>query len=128
VFTKIITKAGTKIRTTVVIKQSIFWDITPCSPLKVNRRFGGVYLLHLQCRKISRERHPLLATCFQSGFLFGLFSTMIPNIIPSRLSPYIDEIIGNHQCGFRCNRSTTHQIRYWGKNHQLFVDFKKAYD
>jgi hypothetical protein len=26
---------------------SIFWDITPCSPLKVNRRFGGTYpLLH----------------------------------------------------------------------------------
>jgi hypothetical protein len=25
----------------VVIKSSIFWDITPRSPLKVNRRFGG---------------------------------------------------------------------------------------
>jgi hypothetical protein len=23
------------------IKSYIFWDITPCSPLKVNRRFGG---------------------------------------------------------------------------------------
>jgi hypothetical protein len=28
----------------------------------------------------------------------------------SRLSPYIDEIIGDHQCGFRHNRSTTDQI------------------
>jgi hypothetical protein len=25
---------------------------------------------------------------------------MLSNIILSRLSPYIDEIIGNHQCGF----------------------------
>jgi hypothetical protein len=25
---------------------SIFWDITPCSPLRVNRRFGGIYRLH----------------------------------------------------------------------------------
>jgi hypothetical protein len=25
----------------VVIKSSVFWDITPYSPLKVNRRFGG---------------------------------------------------------------------------------------
>jgi hypothetical protein len=25
----------------VVIKSSIFWDITLCGPLKVNRRFGG---------------------------------------------------------------------------------------
>jgi hypothetical protein len=26
------------------------------------------------------------------------------------LVPYIDEIIGDHQCGFRRNRSTTDQI------------------
>jgi hypothetical protein len=25
----------------VVMKSSIFWDITPCSPLKENPRFGG---------------------------------------------------------------------------------------
>jgi hypothetical protein len=32
-------------------KKSInFWDITPCSPLSVNRRFGGTYRLHLQGR------------------------------------------------------------------------------
>jgi hypothetical protein len=28
------------------------------------------------------------------------------NIFLSRLSPYIDEIIGGHQCGFQRNRST----------------------
>jgi hypothetical protein len=28
----------------------------------------------------------------------------------SRLSTYIDEIIGDHQCGFRRDRSTTDQI------------------
>jgi hypothetical protein len=27
-----------------------------------------------------------------------------------QLSPYVDEIIGDHQCGFRCNISTTDQI------------------
>jgi hypothetical protein len=32
---------------------SIFWNITPCSPSSVNRRFGGTYCLHLQGRKIS---------------------------------------------------------------------------
>jgi hypothetical protein len=26
--------------TAVVMKSNIFWDIMPCSPLKVNRRFG----------------------------------------------------------------------------------------
>jgi hypothetical protein len=39
------------------MKSSIFWDITPCSPLKVNRRFGGTCRLHLQSRRISRTRN-----------------------------------------------------------------------
>jgi hypothetical protein len=34
---------------------TIFWDITPCSPLKIKRRFGGTYRLHLQGRKISTD-------------------------------------------------------------------------
>jgi hypothetical protein len=64
---------------------------------------------------------------------------ILPNILLSRLSPYIDEIIGDHQCGFQRNRSTTDQIfcirqileKKWEYNetlHHLFIDFKKAYD
>jgi hypothetical protein len=34
----------------------------------------------------------------------------LSNILLSRLSPYVDEIIGDHQCGFQRNRSTTDQI------------------
>jgi hypothetical protein len=63
----------------------------------------------------------------------------LPNILLSRLVPYIDEIIGDHQCGFRRNRSTTDQIfcirqilekkcKYIETVQQLFIDFKKAYD
>jgi hypothetical protein len=40
--------------------------MTPCSPLSVNRRFGGTYRLHLQGRISSaRNQHAsiLLATC-----------------------------------------------------------------
>jgi hypothetical protein len=59
-------------------------------------------------------------------------------IFLSRLSPFIDEIIGNLQCGFRHNRSTTDQIfrirhilekkwEYYETVHQLFIDFKKTY-
>jgi hypothetical protein len=54
---------GSEVLTTVVMKSTIFWDITPSSPLKVKRRFGGKYRLHLQG----------LATCFHAGFLLGLF-------------------------------------------------------
>jgi hypothetical protein len=34
--------------TVVVMKSTVFWDITPCSTLKVNRRFGVTYRLYLQ--------------------------------------------------------------------------------
>jgi hypothetical protein len=58
--------------------------------------------------------------------------------ILSRLIPHAVEIIGDHQCGFRRNRSTTDQIscirqmlekkwEYGDTVHQLFIDFKTAY-
>jgi sorting nexin-29 len=64
---------------------------------------------------------------------------ILSNILLSRLTPYVDEIVGYHQCGFRRNRSTTDQIfcirqildkiwEYNGTVHQLFIDFSKAYD
>jgi hypothetical protein len=40
----------------VVMKSSVFWDIVPCSPLKVNRRLGGTCRLHLQGRRINQPR------------------------------------------------------------------------
>ena len=33
---------------------------------------------------------------------------ILSNILLSRSTSYAEEIIGNHQCGFRRNRSTTH--------------------
>jgi hypothetical protein len=64
---------------------------------------------------------------------------ILSNILLTRLTPYAGEITGDHQCGFWRNRSTTDQILYiwqvlekkWEYNgtvHQLFIDFKKAYD
>jgi hypothetical protein len=42
---------GFQVFTAVVMKSIIFWDITRCSPLSLNRRFGGTYRLHLQRRR-----------------------------------------------------------------------------
>jgi len=64
---------------------------------------------------------------------------ILSNILLSRLTPYAKEIIGDHQCGFRRNRSTIDHIfcfrqileKKWEYNeevNQLFIDFKKAYD
>jgi hypothetical protein len=66
---------GAEVLTAAVMKSSIFWAITPCSPLKVNRRLGGTYRLHLQGRRINKARNQLalLATCSHANFLLRLF-------------------------------------------------------
>jgi hypothetical protein len=65
---------------------------------------------------------------------------ILSNILLSRLTPYAEEIIGDDQCGFRRNRSTTDHTfcicqylrekkrKYNEAVHQLFIDFKKSYD
>jgi hypothetical protein len=61
---------------------------------------------------------------------------ILSNFLLPRLIPYADE---DHQYGFRRNRLMTDQIfcvrqileKMWDYNstvHQLFIDFKKAYD
>ena len=63
----------------------------------------------------------------------------LSNILLSGLIPCAEEVIGDHQCGFRHNRTTTDHIfcihhileKKWEYNeavHQLFIDFKKTYD
>ena len=60
-------------------------------------------------------------------------------ILCERLKPYLSDIIGSYQCGFRPGKSTTDQIftlrrllektlEYQIDTHHLFIDFKQAYD
>jgi len=64
---------------------------------------------------------------------------ILSKILLSRLTPYAKEVIEDHQCGFRRNRSTIDHIfcirqilqKKWEYNEevlQLFIDLKKAYD
>jgi hypothetical protein len=61
----------------MVMMRSVFWDITPCSPLKVNRRFGGTCRLHLHGLRISQaiNQHKACSACYllHTGYLLGLF-------------------------------------------------------
>jgi hypothetical protein len=41
----------------VATKLFVFWDIMPCSPVKVNRRFEHAYRLRLPGRRVSRARY-----------------------------------------------------------------------
>jgi tRNA(Ile)-lysidine synthase TilS/MesJ len=63
----------------------------------------------------------------------------LSNVLLSRLIPYAEENIGDHQCGFRRITSTTDHIfciceiieKKWENYeavHQLIIDFKKACD
>jgi len=63
----------------------------------------------------------------------------LSNILFSRLTPYTEEIIGDHQCGFKRNRSSIDHIfcirqifekkeEYDEAVYQLFIDLKKTYD
>ena len=79
--------------------------------------------------------------CINYGCISLLPTTykILSNILISWLTPYAEEITGDHQCGFRSNRSTTDHIfcirqileKKWEYNetvHQVFIYFKKAYD
>jgi hypothetical protein len=52
---------GLKVLPAVIMNITIFCDISLCSPLKFNRRFGVIYCL------------ALLANCFHAGFSLCLF-------------------------------------------------------
>jgi hypothetical protein len=47
---------GVKVLTAGVLNSPVFWVITPCSPLKVNRHFEGTCGLHLHGWRVSQTR------------------------------------------------------------------------
>jgi hypothetical protein len=51
----------------------------------------------------------ILGICKQITIL-STSNKIVSNNLLSKLSPYRDEIIEDHKCGFRRNRSTTDQI------------------
>jgi hypothetical protein len=61
---------------------------------------------------------------------------ILSNILLSSLTPYTEEIIRDHQCGFQCKRTTTiciYQILekkqgYIEAVHQLLIDLKEIYN
>jgi hypothetical protein len=60
----------------LIMKSSVFWDITPCISFKVKQHFRGLCHLHGQDQKTNQARNQQSSACNQlhSGFLLGLFS------------------------------------------------------
>jgi hypothetical protein len=72
------------------MKSTIIRDITPCSPLKANRRFGGTYRFHLQGQRISRARNQResrwQAEAISSSETSFVFQRTTPRYIPREQS------------------------------------------
>jgi hypothetical protein len=66
---------GFEVLTALAVKSTIFCDITPYSPLKVNRRFGGACRLQLQGRRISRARNLRESSWRANGILSKISKT-----------------------------------------------------
>jgi hypothetical protein len=48
---------GFEVLTAVVMKNSVIWDVTSCSLLKINRRFGVIHRLHLMVLYPRRQNY-----------------------------------------------------------------------
>jgi hypothetical protein len=79
---------GFEVFTAVIMKSTIFWDITLCSPLSVNRSFGATYRLHFLGRKNKFSKKPAfklvasLPTSFKTWFtLNGLHGAISQNMV-----------------------------------------------
>jgi hypothetical protein len=57
----------------MVVKSSVFYDITACSPLNVSRLVGGTYHFHLQGRRMNQAKNQREAVSKLAGFVCGLF-------------------------------------------------------
>ena len=98
----------------------------------------------------AKWRNSIIAPIYKNGYktdcskyrgisLLPSTYKILSTILLSMLIPYAEEIIGDHQCAFRRNRSTADHIfcirqileKDWEHNeavHHLFIDFKKAYN
>jgi hypothetical protein len=69
---------GCEVLTAVVMRSSIFWDITLCSKLKINWCFGGTCRLHLQGSRISKQE-----TSMKQVGLFGFLLSLLQSAMAS---------------------------------------------
>ena len=88
---------------------------------------------------IHKKGSKLQCKNFRGISLLNICYKVLTRIITDRLQDYFEETLGDYQCGFRRNRSTTDHIftiscilekcyEYNLPVHQLYVDYLMAYD
>jgi hypothetical protein len=109
------------------------------SYIMLRGRWCHVIVLNVHCT-VDKKGDKTDCNNYRGTSLLSTSYKILWNVLLLRLSPYIDEIIGDHQCEFRRSRRTTGEIfcicqilkkkwKYYNETvHQLFIDFKNAYD
>jgi hypothetical protein len=73
----------------------------------------------VNCRTYSQKGDKIDCSNYRGMSLLSTSYNILYNIFLSRLIPYADEIIGDHQCGFQRNRQRlirfSISFRYWKK-------------
>jgi hypothetical protein len=92
---------GSEVLTAVAMKSYIFWDITPSSPLKVNRRLGGKSGLHLQGRRVGQARNQHKAGSKQSSSGLRFTFTGLQNIDVLTIIFFVKRLLEIHFMYFK---------------------------
>lgn len=88
---------------------------------------------------LHKKGDKLLCENYRGICLLNSGYKVFAKILHSRLMPYAESVVGEYQCGFRRDRSTTDQLfnvrlilqkgrEFKINTHHLFIDFKAAYD
>ena len=96
------------------------------------------WLVGLLC-PLHKKGDKLVCENYRGISLLNSAYKIFARILYNRLVPHAESVIGDYQCGFRPNRSTTDQIfnlrlilqkgkEFNVNTHHLFIDFKAAYD
>jgi hypothetical protein len=74
-------------------KSTIYWDMTPCSPVEIHRRFGETYCIHFQCRKISQKSNKNAWRDNQIKWIYLFLTVQV-------MSTWMEDVIFQLACTF----------------------------
>jgi hypothetical protein len=64
-----------------VVNSFIFWNIMPCSPVKVNWGFSETYRVHLQGQRVSQARNHIKQAASRAGHVVGTGGTRTTGVM-----------------------------------------------